>query len=507
MNTLSATPLLDALAQWEEKQAPQAAADFAEWALAVPEPKFGTLDFELFPFQRELYSQEVAELEECVMVKSTQVGASALAWRWAAWRTDCGDTVLYVFPSSDHVTDFGDTRIDPAIEESTMLAGRVGEINRKQLKQIGDGTLYLRGSNSRAGAQSVDADAIIFDEYNDLDQGNVSQFERRISGSRQAGRVPRVRRLGIPTGPGEGIDVHWQQSDQRRWHVTCGECGFEQSLEWGRNVRWRNTEDGPVLRPGTDVFGRAQDVHEAWRVCARCEASLEGAVGAGRWLATQESPLRGYHIPRLIVPSADLKALVTASRKTRPSEVIAFFNNDLGVPYAPTDASLDEESILAACARGGEIRNAVTTAPGFFRTAGIDVASERDLNVRVSELLPDGTRKAIWIGVCADFDEAAALLQRLAVTQFCVDSNPERRLGRALCARFPGMGVLCEYSGPDSSPFDYRPERGVVRVNRTEAIDAMMDSIRFLRNLPLREPPPGYVEHLKALRRRATVDK
>lgn len=480
------------------------------WSLLAPEPKVGVLNFEDFPYLRELYSDDVAELEECIFIKSTQVGMSTQAWRWAMRRSQqFGDTSLYIFPTADHVTDFGDSRIEPSIEASEFLQAQIpaGFVRKKELKRIGNGWLYLRGSNSRAGAQSVDADSVTFDEYNELDPANVPQIERRLTGARQAGRIPRVRRMGIPTGPGEGIDAYFSASDQRKWHVTCAECGDEQPIEWWKNVRWRNPGVEGVQKPGADEYKTALDVEEAWRCCRSCEATLEPVIRGGRWIATNpESSLRGYHVARLIVPRCDLIQMVKASRQTSPAQVIAFFNNDLGLAYAPTETSLDEEAILAACSHGGEATQTVKYGPGIYRTAGIDVASERDLNVRVSELREDG-RYALWIGTVGSFKEALDLLVRMRVTFFCIDANPERRLARGLCAQLPGRGCLVEYGGPEEMAFRYKEQENIARVNRTEAIDAMMDGIRLLRNIPLRTPPPGYVEQLMAPRRRSQLNK
>lgn len=489
----------------------EAGRSMMEWALLVPEPKVGVLNFEDFPYLRELYSDEVAELEEAIFVKSTQVGMSTQGWRWAGRRVQqFGDTSLYIFPTADHVTDFGDSRIEPSIEASEFLQSQIpqGYVRKKELKRIGNGWLFLRGSNSRAGAQSVDADSVTFDEYNELDPANVPQIERRLTGARQAGRIPRVRRMGIPTGPGEGIDTYFADSDQHKWHVTCPKCSDEQPLDWWKNVVWTNPGVEGIQRPGSDKYERPREVEKAWRVCRSCEASLEGVIRSGRWIATNpDSGLRGYHVARLIVPRCDLVQMVRASRQTSPSQVIAFYNNDLGIAYAPTETSLDEASIQAACSQGGEATQAVRVGPGIYRTAGIDVASERDLNVRVSELQPDGTRLALWIGTVSSFGEALELMVRMRVTYFCIDANPERRLARGLCSQLPGRGCLVEYEGPERRAFVYDEKENVVKVNRTEAIDAMMDGIRLLRNIPLRKPPPGYVEQLMAPRRRATLNK
>ena len=149
---------------------------------------------------------------------------------------------------------------------------------------------------------------------------------------------------------------------------------------------------------------------------------------------------------------------------------------------------------------------AVRPGIGVYRTAGVDQASERDFNVRVSEQGPNGERKAIWIGRLGSWRAVADLMMQLRVTFCAIDAGPERRGARGVIGVLGGRGVLVEYGGPQESAFTYKERENTVRVNRTEAIDAMMDGIRLMRNLPLREPPPGYIAQLMAPRRRATVN-
>ena len=69
-----------------------------EWSQLVPEAKSGTLDFDAYPFQRELYALDPWD-RETVIQKSTQLGISAWLMRWGMWLADVERfTVLYVFP-------------------------------------------------------------------------------------------------------------------------------------------------------------------------------------------------------------------------------------------------------------------------------------------------------------------------------------------------------------------------------------------------------------------------
>lgn len=511
-------------ADFEETRRP-----IRDYADMIPEPGFGQLDFERFPFLLEpFYSDEVAAAAEVVYVKSTQVGASTGSWRWAAREADqYGRTVIYTFPTQDHVNDFGDQRIEPAIEGSEYLRSRIPAhfVHTKKLKRIGRGWLYLRGAKSQAGAQSVAAQSIVFDEYDELETRIVEQFERRLSGAKQQGKAPRMRRLGVPRMPGGPMDRTWMASDRRRWMVRCAGCGEEQPIVWARNVRWTmpgdvgadpETGERLIFRAGHDAEHLDQElekvVGEVWRACRTCEASLEGGpILSGRWVATNPGhPVIGFHIHRLIVADADLHAMVANSRKRAASAIEAFHQNDLGEAFSPAEASLTEADVLRACGFGNE---PVHIYGGLNeRTAGIDVASTRNLNYRIDEQLPDGTRAAIAMGEARSFAEMRDILNRYGVMVAVVDHMPERRLARALAAELPGRVHLAVYveSGfdPKSQPkaLDFDPVENLVKVNRTEAIDAMMDSIRSARSKPLRTPPPGYVEQLIAPKRVVELD-
>lgn len=493
-----------------------------DYAELIPEPGVGMLRFDDFPFQAEWYSEEVAAAPEVVMLKATQIGGSAYWWRWAVRQADqFGDTVLYIFPTETHVQDFGDQRIEPAIEQSSYLTARIAArfVHTKKIKRIGRGFLLLRGSNSKAGAQSVAAQDIVFDEYDLLDPVNLPQIERRITGAKAQGKQPKVRRLGTPTIEGFGIDAAYKSTDQRVWMVACVECDREQEVTWEESVRWRNEPDGEVMRPGHDEFDDPRSVHEVWRQCCYCREHLD--VRRGRWVAKQPGRQTiGFYVPRLIVPMTDLAQIVVASRSSKPQDVQTFENNDLGRAFSPSESTLDAASILAACQRGGPALGGYQGP--YAVTMGVDVAGERDLNVRISEQLPperDGVanpRRALWIGRCTTFTQVAGLMDAFAVAVCVIDSNPERRMAKALRTTYPGRVILCTYDFRDNADALKVKEMGeagtalegvplMVTVNRTEAIDAMMDSIRQGRNFPLADPPAGYVDQMRAMKRRLVI--
>ena len=457
---------------------------FMAWAKKVPEPKAGKLDFDRFPFQRELYSQQGAMDTESVIMKATQLGISAYLLRFALYHADTRrQTALYVFPKRQQMYDFADARIKAAIMASPYLLERIpgSSVANKGLKQIGLGWLYARGSESKDDLDSVDADVLVLDEYDTLNQENIPDAERRTSGSLN----PMIRRVGVPSLPGYGIDLLYAQSDQRRWFVRCEACGERQYLDMRGNV----------------------DADTASLHCWRCYKPLTPEmVGQGLWVAKYpERSVRGYHMPRLIVPGLDLRPIVEASRKTLPNEVTVHHNKDLAEAYAAEEGRLSDEAILGA-SRDEIPLEATVVGQCDLITMGVDVASVRALNVRVSAYtLPRNGlphKRSLFIGMCDDFNKVAELMERYQVNMCCVDHEPDGRLARSLAERYPGRVYLAHFiTHRSETAFKVNPEMRSAGVKRTDVLDAVFDSIRQQRNLLPMEKPPGWAKQMQALNR------
>jgi hypothetical protein len=271
---------------------------FGQWSVAIPEPQTGKLDFERFPYQREIY-METGELAEVVCEKGTQVGLTTKMLRWAAWVADqLNGTVMYVMPTQPDVWDLSDQRVKPLIRGSEYLQSRMAhdDPDNKGLKKIGRGYIYFRGSKEAHGLDSVPAWGLVLDEYDTLAQVNIPVAEERVG----AAPNPMIRRIGVPTLDGIGIDREYQASDMRRWLVKCEACNHWQRIRM-ENLRWERLDPKH---------------YRAWRVCVKCDRELD--VRRGQWVPEHpDREVRGYHVPRLIVPNADMGRIARASQTLR----------------------------------------------------------------------------------------------------------------------------------------------------------------------------------------------
>lgn len=459
----------------------QSRTPFFDWSLRVPEPKAGSLDFARFPFQVELY-RDAAEDEDLCVKKATQVGVSAFLVRWTLyWADTRGLTALYVFPTRNDVYDFSDARIKPAIEASDYLRERIppGYVQNKGLKAVGLGFVYFRGSETKRGLDSVDADILALDEYDTLVQANIGDAERRISGS----QVGYIRRVGVPSINDFGISRQYDLSDQRRWFVKCERCNEWQYLTYQDNV----------------------DEERCIRVCRRCRDPLD--VARGEWVPLYpDRPNRGYHLPRLIVPDTSIARIVAAHREREPYKVQVHYNKDLAEAYEGAGGRLTRDEVMAAR------REHVLLQEGYngdnLVTMGVDVASTRALNVRISEHLNPQVKRALWIGTVDSFEELNEKMERFDVRMCGIDHLPEHRLARAFAERYAGRVYLINFKtqkGGDVLLVDDEQRRAAV--GRTEMIDATVERIRSQRNLLPWDLPEGYVDQLLSMVRRVEKDE
>jgi hypothetical protein len=150
---------------------------------------------------------------------------------------------------------------------------------------------------------------------------------------------------------------------------------------------------------------------------------------------------------------------------------------------------------------------------------GIDQATVRGLNVRISEHLNDHEKRLLALLVVDDdahdpdtpqgqsaLRKLADLMGRFKVTMAAIDHLPDGRFAQAFCWAHPGRAYMVAYNTEARAkhsivvPKVSSGELTVV-VKRTEWIDVTLDLIRRQRNLlPLRHPlPPEYPAHLRAL--------
>jgi hypothetical protein len=432
-----------------------------------------------FSFQGHEYLREMYEEHHpyIVIEKAAQMGASELAISKALYAcvTREGICVIFFFPTDQDVRDFSRHRVAPALED-LRRAGLVGQQGARKadnvgLREIGRSTLYFRGMQSGIRMKSIPADFLIFDELDESPPEFKPLARERLSHS----ELKWVLELSTPTLPDYGIDVEFQRSDQRHWHVSCG-CS-----------------DGIVLEHNfPDCLAKRVDGQVELR-CPKCgEGPLD--VCHGRWIAHEpgRSERRGYHLSQLFSTAMPPAAILAEYETTR--NMAEFYNSKLGIPYAGDRMPLTRADLLRCL--GDHERGCDA---GGLRVMGVDQG--KILHWVLLEVGGEAAR-VVDLGEAESFDAVASRLERERVAMCVIDGLPNQHSARDMARGLPGRVAMCYYAESRRTEPDLRATKDTVVVDRTESLDRMVTDMQLGRvALPSRldGDTEEMIRHLTAL--------
>jgi hypothetical protein len=408
-----------------------------------------------YPWLRELYEDPAPRT---VVMKGGQVGVTELAINRALYAcVRLGIQVLYVLPFvNPNASNFSQGRLNPAIRGSPEMvseAVRV-EVDNVGLKRIGNGLLYLRGSDRLHALKEIPVDLLIVDEYDECNLVNLPFAERRLDASPYKWWLY----VSNPKWRGYGIDALYRQSDRRRWHAACPKCGDEQVIGFSHIVP---AEGGAPARYACER--------------GRCGGTLDPRVG--RWIAADPAAkVRGYHVPQYLSPTVGPQEIWEdwQAAKGDPSREQAHHNMRRAEGYSPGGFRISEEQVLRAAAGADWI---VPTGGGRRCSMGVDVGAA--IHVRISERAAGGQRRAVHIAAVKKFEDLHRLMSAYDVGCCVVDALPETRKAREFAAKFPGRVWLCWYGmGARTPEAAWDDEAGEVTVHRTMAMDAVLTRVQ-----------------------------
>lgn len=477
-STLAAALIADA------QQANGGQLDLLTWAIAHRVYlKEGVLfDLATHPFLADIYAETAREL---VIYKASQMGASEYGITYALHACDERKaTVLYVFPTDTHVSDFSVARIGPAIDVSPYLAGIISEgenedgqkrrkTDRVTLKRVRDRYLYLRGAAVKTDGlapqlKSIDADVLILDEVDEMDARAPSIAVKRLGHS----AIKEIRWISTPTYPGIGIHAKWLESDQREWLIKCEHCG-----EWQPVMIKHVVTEWDALERPTAWHGQSEG--RAWTACQKCGRELN-RLAEGAWVARYPGrEIVGYHLTKLFSYTTPLLDVVKALDTVDETKRRETFNQDLGETYTPRGGRLTE-TLLDQCRRS----YAHGPAPRERTIAGVDVGNLLYVVIRAAAIDREtGERPQRFAGAVQSFEELGRLLKRYGVQTCVIDALPETRKVREFQNSFRyGMVWLAYFvtqkvglKTEDIKQLD--EDECVVNLDRTRTLDEMMAGV------------------------------
>lgn len=185
--------------------------------------------------------------KKVVFKKPTQIGGTECGNNWIGYIIDhAPGPVMHVMPTVSTAKRNSKLRIDPLIEESPRLRGKVAEAksrdasNTTEQKDFDGGTLIMTGANSAAGLKSTPCRYVCCSEVDEYPRDVENQGDP-ISLVMARSRAFTRRKAFLESTPtfdgASKIDEEYQNSDRREYHVPCPHCKGLQTLKF-EQLQW-----------------------------------------------------------------------------------------------------------------------------------------------------------------------------------------------------------------------------------------------------------------------------
>lgn len=408
------------------------------------------------------------------ITKCVQVGVSEYLVVRAINTAGKGYNVIYVLPTFALKNQFVQDRVDKSIMftkyyQSLLRTGDKKLAESTSLKQFGEGSIIFVGSGSPVSFVSFPGDELIEDEQDQCDAENLAMAEERLARS----NYRRIVKVSNPTLPKVGIDYEFVNSDQKYWHIKH-ECGHWVHLNFFEHIVQEIDANGKsyVLRDKDYSTELDRDIYP---ICDKCGKPIN-RLSKGEFVpANSAHHVSGYHISSIFAQMLSVKDLVNFFNEglINDTKMQRFYNAYLGKPYIPEGSKITKD-MLDECLSD----HILTDKPQYPCVMGVDVG--RVIHVRINEILPDETKRAIYIGEVDDVKELVFLYKQYKVRAAVIDALPETRLAKQFTHTFPGA-FRCFFGSERRDMIT--PKDKIVTVDRTQAIDNVKEDFLLKRIL------------------------
>ena len=408
--------------------------------------------FDRYPFLADIYRDKSLDI---AIEKSAQMGLTTFTACDSIWRASQGATVAYYFPQLEMLRSYVNARFNNLVALNPKLALLIGKSDSVYLKTIGSGSIHFKLLSTTAedenfGAKSLDADALVFDEYNLMLEEKANEAMSRIMGSSEPAPS---KYISTPTFPDIGINRKFKQGDQRYWLLKCPHCNHYNCVE-------DNIENKQFPRI----------ILQGFLSCVKCDKELD--LLAGEWVPKhpENKRLRSYHICRLYDVFASKLGLVDRMlNEFQTTRFLGkFYNDNLGLPYADSALRLTVEDILRLCAKDEPIY-ATSQTPCSM---GVDIGDKKGINYVVSRPSTRGKmRDVVGLGVVFDINELDKIIIDYNVRKFVIDGKYEKTAVQDFVKKWGRLdGWRCDYV-PIKSDYIWDKSDRLIKVNRTDSLD------------------------------------
>ena len=417
-------------------------ASIHAWLLknSIKNEKGDLIEFKNHLFLYDIYSDQSDYL---VCMKAAQVGMSTLEVLkniYDAKRNKMD--LIYTLPSDEDVQTFVGGKVNRIIAQNPILLEYTKDKDSIEQKAIGDSMIYFRGTWSKRAAIMVTADRLIHDEKDSSKQEIVSDYQARL----QHSKYHQIHVFSHPSAPDFGVDVEWQQSDQKHWFIKCEKCEKEQYLSWPDSVDFKRREF----------------------ICKHCHEILTNEDRrVGRWVKKyRDKKYSGYWISLLMATWISAGEIIDKFNDPKSTPDF-FYNKVLGLPFAGTGNKLTWEKFAQNLTEQSYAPDAEERV-----VLGIDTGLKLDYVI--------GNDKGLFYTATAtDYDELDHHMERWPKAIAVIDAGGDLIGSRKFFEHWRGRVFLC-HLGADHKTLELLKwgkgeEYGNVVADRNRLIQLVVD--------------------------------
>ncbi len=371
-------------------------SEYIEGRRKLPDdsPMPGPYHVAVTPYAREIMDSmgPQSPIQHGVVMCAAQVVKTTILENICAYYMDeLPSPILFVSGTEDGAEKWASTRLEPLIDSIPGLRDKIGPVyNQAKSKKTGDkvfeklfigGSLHVVSAQSPAGLASMSKRILLRDEIDRAPSNLRSGEGNWLSVSEARTKAWRYRKKIFDSSTPGDYDVSeinrlYEMGDCRMYKVPCPYCKYEQVLEFGdgkeKGLRQIETDRG----------------REVVYVCCNCHQEIpefqkEWMLANGRWEPTKQDyhnpTFASWHINALYSPLGLYSWRNVWEKweiaKDDPSQMKAFVNLELGLPYKDEGSRPDLQIVLSHQGKYhvGEVRPGV-----LFLTAGMDVQIGKD---------------------------------------------------------------------------------------------------------------------------------
>lgn len=421
------------------------------------------IEFDSHYFLYDIYN-DMSQFQ--VVLKPPQIGMTVLQiikTLWCAMKQSWD--IIYTLPTQGDVHDMAGGKINRIIAQNPVLVGWVKDHDTVEQKAVGKNIIYYRGTFSTKAAMMVTSDLNVHDEVDASDASVITQYETRLEAKSDGRRWY----FSHPSIAGFGVDIHWQMSDQKEFHITCPTCLSEQVMGIGVNNDWKNNIDF---------------INKTY-VCRHCRGVLpDTAREKGEWRNKDGVPwngtidpkykFSGWHVSQMMCSWISAESIIDKANDPNKDQQY-FWNYVLGLPFVGSENKIDPEVVL---------RN--VTGSVNSQEDRIVIGVDTGLPIHYTLMNKEGI---FFNGKCRPpderydpYDTLEGLLNRFPNSILVADQGGDLVGIRKLQAKYNGRVFLCYYRKDRKSKemikWGEHQDFGIVVVDRNRMIQMIVEQFR-----------------------------